>query len=339
MFQALRAGARQLHHEARQRWYGLRRANAIRAEVNSLFDHGPFLCREPSALTACLREFYREVLGLPTPEVVVVDSLQQARRVFGPGPRLSPLAALKLESLHLGSATLSTEVRHWRERVERVWALPRAHLGHVELALWGQTLGLASASAPRWLYHFRTAQGGLFEQQAGRLVECGLWCAWLQLDRVVALKAPTALRVDHQGFLHSRGLGASLEWADGQRFWAFHGKALPEDFDPVHLTLEALKGMDLALREAYLDVLGLEWLLERAECRLIDFDLESGGLPRRLVGLTMPEEEVVVVVVQCPSTGKSSILRVPPTMRTCHQAVAWTFGMEVAEDYKPWQET
>jgi hypothetical protein len=35
---------------------------------------------------------------------------------------------------------------------------------------------------------------------------------------------------------------------------------------------------------------------------------------------------------------KDYFLRVPPTMRTAREAVAWTFGLE-AEDYKPTQET
>jgi hypothetical protein len=37
-------------------------------------------------------------------------------------------------------------------------------------------------------------------------------------------------------------------------------------------------------------------------------------------------------------TQKEYFLCVPPTMKQCKQAVAWTFGLD-AEDYNPCQET
>lgn len=37
------------------------------------------------------------------------------------------------------------------------------------------------------------------------------------------------------------------------------------------------------------------------------------------------EEPIMLVKVRDPSTGRFHILRVPPSMRTCRQAIAWTF--------------
>ncbi|HEX7380479.1 MAG TPA: hypothetical protein VF278_25420 [Pirellulales bacterium] len=45
------------------------------------------------------------------------------------------------------------------------------------------------------------------------------------------------------------------------------------------------------------------------------------------------------VVVRCPSTGQQYVLRVPPNMRTCRQAIAWTAGFDDAEKYQPLLET
>ena len=50
------------------------------------------------------------------------------------------------------------------------------------------------------------------------------------------------------------------------------------------------------------------------------------------------DEPLVVVRVRDASTDREYFLRVPPEMQTAHEAVAWTFGMSVAE-YRPERET
>ena len=45
-------------------------------------------------------------------------------------------------------------------------------------------------------------------------------------------------------------------------------------------------------------------------------------------------DPVVAVLVKCPSTGRDYVLRVPPTMKSAREAVAWTFGM-TAKEYRP----
>jgi hypothetical protein len=57
---------------------------------------------------------------------------------------------------------------------------------------------------------------------------------------------------------------------------------------------------------------------------------ETGALVRReLVG-----EPIVAIVVKCPSTGRNYVLRVPPTVQTAREAVAWTFGLK-PDEYLP----
>ena len=41
------------------------------------------------------------------------------------------------------------------------------------------------------------------------------------------------------------------------------------------------------------------------------------------------------MMVRCPSTGGRYLLRVPPTMKTCRQAVAWTAGFDDPSLYRP----
>lgn len=338
MLSRLRANARRLQQEATLLLGSLQPRPELKQDIRRLFEHGPFPSQPSPQLQLALRQLYERGLGLASPRIREVGSLHAAAQAFRDGPRLGPKAALLLSHLH--SQTLSTmqpTVQWWAERVSRVWERPRAHQS-VAVALWTQTLGLVSPAAPRWLFHHRAEHGGLLEQLAGKVVESGVWCAWLKADEVVALRAPTAVRLDQEGRLHSRG-GAAIEWADGRRYWAVNGEALPEDFDPAEVNLTRLQSSTLRQRENLIDLMGYEWLLAQAPCRLIDLDLEPTGYPRRLVEVPLPPENVVVVVVTCPSTGKNSYLRVPPTMLSCHQAVAWTFGFDDPAEYQPWQQT
>lgn len=50
------------------------------------------------------------------------------------------------------------------------------------------------------------------------------------------------------------------------------------------------------------------------------------------------KEKIVMVMVKDSSTDQTYVLRVPPGMRKCKQAIAWTFGM-TPEEYNPEKET
>ena len=52
-----------------------------------------------------------------------------------------------------------------------------------------------------------------------------------------------------------------------------------------------------------------------------------------------PGEDIVCVQVKCPSTAKDYLLRVPPEMQTCQEAVAWTAGFRNPNSYRPLVET
>lgn len=54
--------------------------------------------------------------------------------------------------------------------------------------------------------------------------------------------------------------------------------------------------------------------------------------------LVKDEEPLTVVKVKDSTTGEFYILRVPPTVKTCKEAIAWTFGFE-PDEYNPIIET
>ena len=325
-------------HELRQAWQGWWPQPGLEEEVDRLFRHGPFPAASDDGLKRAIQDLYVRGFGLAPPTVVEAESLTQAAQSFRSGPHLPPRVALLLAGLYLAGGPMASTVERWRNQLSDIWNLTCASTAHVEMALWSQVLGAISPTSPRWLYRSRLGCGGLLEQLAGRVVEAGGWCCWLQPERVLVLRAPLTLTVDREGRLHGEGQPA-LRWRDGRVHWAHHGQMLPQDFDPSAVHYEQLERMNLWLREQCIEVMGYPWLLGLGTPRLVDFDLEASGYPRRLLELPLPQESVKVVVLLCPSTGKSTFLRVPPEMQTCAQAVAWSFGFDEPDLYHPWQET
>jgi hypothetical protein len=84
---------------------------------------------------------------------------------------------------------------------------------------------------------------------------------------------------------------------------------------------------------------GLDRFMADAAAETLDEDRDSGG-PRRLLRLKLDgDEDLVCITVVCPSTKRQFVLRVPPNMRTCRQAIAWTAGFDDPDLYKPMIET
>jgi hypothetical protein len=80
----------------------------------------------------------------------------------------------------------------------------------------------------------------------------------------------------------------------------------------------------------------MERLMQDGNAVVLDTQPEEN---RELLKLPIEgDEDIVVVRVTCPSTGKVYLNRVPPNVISCQQAVAWRFGMK-AEDYKPVKES
>ena len=102
---------------------------------------------------------------------------------------------------------------------------------------------------------------------------------------------------------------------------------------------EVLATRNVELRRVLLERMGYERFLTETRAEVLDRDRDPGG-ERQLVRVPLRDDEpLVCVAVRCPSTARQYVIRVPPTMRTCHQAVAWVCGFDDASDYRPIAET
>ena len=104
-------------------------------------------------------------------------------------------------------------------------------------------------------------------------------------------------------------------------------------------TAEILAERNAERRRVLLERFGFERFMREAGAAVVDQDRDAGG-QRQLLRLSLEgDEDLVCIAVSCPSTGRRYLLRVPPTMQTCRQAVAWTAGFDDPKLYKPLVET
>lgn len=111
-------------------------------------------------------------------------------------------------------------------------------------------------------------------------------------------------------------------------------------FRPETITAEeVLQEVNAELRRVKMERMGFERFLQEANPEVLDSDTAPGGW-RKLFRVEIKNDEPLVCVsVGCPSTARRYLLRVPPQMTTCHQAVAWTAGFDNPDDYAPLIET
>ena len=102
---------------------------------------------------------------------------------------------------------------------------------------------------------------------------------------------------------------------------------------------EILSEPNAELRRVKMERVGFDRFVAEVDPEVLDEDTDPGG-DRRLLKVDLADDEpLVVVAVACPSTGGRYFLRVPPTTKTCRQAVAWTAGFDDPADYAPLVET
>ena len=127
--------------------------------------------------------------------------------------------------------------------------------------------------------------------------------------------------------------GASLRW---------RGVRVDERiaFRPAELTArDTLAEKNAERRRVMIERMGYLRFAEESGARTLDEDTDCGG-PRQLLRIQLSGDEPLVgLTCRCPSTGRQYFLRVPPTMKTCHQAAAWVAGYDNPAHYRPKIET
>lgn len=111
-------------------------------------------------------------------------------------------------------------------------------------------------------------------------------------------------------------------------------------FRPESITAEEiLTERNVERRRVLIERFGLERFLGNVKHEILHHDWDRGG-ERNLLRLSFrDDEELCVLSVSCPSTGRRYFIRVPPRIRTCHEAAAWIAGFDDPDQYEPIVET
>lgn len=234
---------------------------------------------------------------------------------------------------HLGVESLNTETQKAMDNLTMSY-VPTACIGI------GHDAGWAA-----YYSYYKMVGGDTISNNEHRLkiVEDGIWDCIVLYDIAIACRRPYKVRLDDQQRLHSLESPA-LEWADGHRLYFVSGVHMPAKYftDPSTLTSkEVFDQSNVEVRKGLIQIMGVEKFIASAGGTVIDEDVDSSGMPRRLIRMntkTSNGDNFTVVEVECPSKHDKHYLFVPPNMLTCAKAIAWTFDVE-DEYYAPLIET
>lgn len=111
-------------------------------------------------------------------------------------------------------------------------------------------------------------------------------------------------------------------------------------FEPEKITSkQVLEEQNAELRRVMIERMGYLRFSQEVGAKELDQDTDAGG-KRQLLRIEIDDDEPLVgLACQCPSTNRQYFLRVPPQMKTCHQAAAWMAGFDDPKLYKPVIET
>lgn len=164
---------------------------------------------------------------------------------------------------------------------------------------------------------------------------------WLTLGEgtLIAIPMPR-VKFDVHNRLHAEKEEAIL-WHDDEKEYWWHGVRVNQKMIISRESLtaeEILKTRNIEVRRVMIERYGLGRFVNESHAEKVHEDRDYGGT-RQLFRIDMRNDEPILIVrVKCPSTGSDYILRVPPTMRTCDEAIAWTFGF-YTNQYRPLIET
>jgi hypothetical protein len=171
--------------------------------------------------------------------------------------------------------------------------------------------------------------------------EAGTFCYFITGHSIEVCTSPTMVKVDESNRLHS-AFGPAFVWLDDVHHYYWHGVRVESYVvdHPERITVADIEAETNAeVRRVKIERIGQVRYLLDSGAREVHRD-DYGTLYRKEVPGNEPLVMVKVVNATPEPDGsfKDYFLRVPPTMQTAREAVAWTFG-KTPDDYEPGQET
>jgi hypothetical protein len=174
-------------------------------------------------------------------------------------------------------------------------------------------------------------------------LKSGIWSVDYFDGCVIISRLPTKVIKDEAGRLHSLTEPA-VQWADHLDNHFIHGVAFtPELWESVvKKTITAKDAISLPnveQRTVACQTIGYDTVVAELGARTVDRQTrptpDGKALHYQLLEIKLNDDldrPAKFLKVECPSTGKETLLRVHPSMRKVRTALAWTFGMK-PDDY------
>lgn len=162
---------------------------------------------------------------------------------------------------------------------------------------------------------------------------CG-WCRPFK-DGVIFVERPCVLSLDDSKRLHNE-TGAALQYPDGEGVWAWHGIRVERWVieEPKKITPAAIfSENNTEIRRAMRNIYGTARLMKAAGAYVLD-TCEAYGA--RLLAMRLPYDpaEICMLELTDPSSGEVYHERVPPTIKTAREALAWRIRIKPSA-YEP----
>ena len=171
--------------------------------------------------------------------------------------------------------------------------------------------------------------------------EAGAFCFFVTADKIHVATLPARVCMDDQRRLHCQD-GPAFVFLRDMRQYFWHGTRVPEHvvLRPSTMTIADISAMrNVNVRRVMIEKYGAGRFIVDSRAEMIAAD-EFGELYR--TDLDRDEPLVMLKVLnstrEADGSTKEYFLRVPPQMKTPHEAVAWTFGL-TPQLYAPLAQT
>ncbi len=160
-------------------------------------------------------------------------------------------------------------------------------------------------------------------------------CGWIfPFENIcIVSEPPQTLLFDNENRFHAEGKPA-IEFADGYDIDVYHGTTLPfiygkhhpKEWQPSWL----LKERNAELRKILIQEIGYSRILEELQAIELDSYQEYTLLQ---INSDIDIEPIYLLKMICPSTQDIHVLRVPPEIKSAHEAITWVNWDISPEDF------
>lgn len=172
------------------------------------------------------------------------------------------------------------------------------------------------------------------------LMDLAKTCGWvLMLDgHAILSERHNTLHLDPSSGLPHCLTGPAIGYPDGWNLFFVRGVPVKEEWVTGRATLDvrlALEHPNVDERAAVAELIGWDRVLRELKTKVVDTETSPGYDFGKLLEVDLPDEPGQKFLQVLCATGRTMVLRVPPTMTSARAANAWTNGFEDPSTFNP----